>query len=567
MAGSSVLREFVIKLGFKQDEQQYRNFQNNLQNIVKSAVELSKAFVKTGEGVAVGLGAVGVALAGISKGMAGLYYSAQRTGSSAKDLDQLSYAFQQIGLSAEDAESSVESLAAARRNNPGLNGLLGSITGDPNQTNNSKAFIELMAQLRQQAPQIATQYAAMFGISDNVLTQLRNNGPEFSGAMVRRQQQYIKDGYDPNAAAQKAVEFQRHWDDMLARWQGVAVKASDVLLPAAERMMGWIDRLAGLIGSVDKATGGWATNLIAVGASLRLAGLASKLLTGNGLTGILKGVGKLLGGGATAAAEGAGAIAGEGAAGAGVLALLPELLPFIIAAVAVSAIAWMVMHPQQVGKAAAWVGHKAQDAGHAIASGAVKSAHWVMSGITSMTAHFEGYRDKVYKDIAGHQTIFYGHLLRAGETVQGLMKEGPAAVLARDLKDAAASVAKLVKVHLSNNQAQALSDLVFNVGAQKFAHSTLLRKLNSGDYAGAADQFQYWNKALVNGHMMAVQGLTNRRASEANLFRTGDKPVTISQKSDFHISSTDPQGAASEVDRRQRAANADLVRNFAGAIQ
>ncbi|EBY2991617.1 lysozyme, partial [Salmonella enterica subsp. enterica serovar Typhimurium] len=44
--------------------------------------------------------------------------------------------------------------------------------------------------------------------------------------------------------------------------------------------------------------------------------------------------------------------------------------------------------------------------------------------------------------------------------------------------------------------------------------STLLRKLNSGDYAGAADEFLRWNKA--GGKVL--NGLTRRREAERALF-------------------------------------------------
>ena len=94
-----------------------------------------------------------------------------------------------------------------------------------------------------------------------------------------------------------------------------------------------------------------------------------------------------------------------------------------------------------------------------------------------------------------------------------------------------------------------------------------MRKLNSGDFAGAADQFQHWNHALVNGHMTTLKALTDRRTAETNLFRAPDRPISIQQKTDYHINSTDPQGAASEVERRQGRLNSDMVRNLAGAVQ
>ena len=136
-------------------------------------------------------------------------------------------------------------------------------------------------------------------------------------------------------------------------------------------------------------------------------------------------------------------------------------------------------------------------------------------------------------------------------------------MLMSDLGDALKAVHKLVKVHLGQNQEKALADLVYNIGGDAFAKSTLLKKLNSGDFAGAADQFQYWNHA----HHRTIQALTDRRAMERDMFRTPDRPITIHQKNEYEISSTDPKGAADEIKRRQKDATADMVRNLAGAVQ
>ena len=88
--------------------------------------------------------------------------------------------------------------------------------------------------------------------------------------------------------------------------------------------------------------------------------------------------------------------------------------------------------------------------------------------------------------------------------------------LSHDVEDAADTVRRLVSVPLNQNQFDALVDLVFNIGEKQFASSTLLRKINAGDYAGAQEQFGRWN--LSAGKVMG--GLTNRRAAEADLFST-----------------------------------------------
>lgn len=75
-------------------------------------------------------------------------------------------------------------------------------------------------------------------------------------------------------------------------------------------------------------------------------------------------------------------------------------------------------------------------------------------------------------------------------------------------------LARLVKVPLTQHQWDALMCFVYNLGSANLASSTLLKLLNAGDYARAADQFPRWNKAAGK----EMPGLTKRRAAEQALF-------------------------------------------------
>ena len=94
-----------------------------------------------------------------------------------------------------------------------------------------------------------------------------------------------------------------------------------------------------------------------------------------------------------------------------------------------------------------------------------------------------------------------------------------------DLIEFEAMVDKAVTVKLNQNQFDALVSLVYNVGPGNRSKSgiiqlkdgrpsTLLRKLNAGDYAGAADQFDLW----ISKGTPAERGLRRRRAAEKALF-------------------------------------------------
>lgn len=110
-------------------------------------------------------------------------------------------------------------------------------------------------------------------------------------------------------------------------------------------------------------------------------------------------------------------------------------------------------------------------------------------------------------------TIGYGH---THTTKQGMkITAGQAeSLLRKDIAWVEKAVNKLVVVPLTQNQFDALASLVFNIGENGFANSTLLRLLNAGDYEGAANQFLRWNKQKG----VALKGLTKRREEERKLF-------------------------------------------------
>jgi GH24 family phage-related lysozyme (muramidase) len=142
--------------------------------------------------------------------------------------------------------------------------------------------------------------------------------------------------------------------------------------------------------------------------------------------------------------------------------------------------------------------------------------HKYQRGI-DLIKHFESLFLKAYQDPVGVWTIGWGHTglkhkdgtVHKGRTITESEAEE---LLKHDLRSFADRVTKLVKVKVTDDQFGALVSFDFNTGS--LHKSTLLKKLNAGDYDGAADEFLKWNKA--GGQVL--RGLTRRRKSERNLF-------------------------------------------------
>lgn len=133
---------------------------------------------------------------------------------------------------------------------------------------------------------------------------------------------------------------------------------------------------------------------------------------------------------------------------------------------------------------------------------------------------FENLSLTVYKDRGGAWTIGYGHLVKTGEkfypygTVKTITQSEAEQLLDSDMRSAVDAVSSSVKVALNETQKAALVSLAFNIGNGAFKNSTLLKKLNNGDYQGAADQFSAW----VYDNGVKVSGLVNRRNEERRIF-------------------------------------------------
>lgn len=138
------------------------------------------------------------------------------------------------------------------------------------------------------------------------------------------------------------------------------------------------------------------------------------------------------------------------------------------------------------------------------------------AAVVALTGGFEGTELTTYKDIGNILTYCTG----ATENAQWGKTYTPAeckAQLDRDLARHAEGVVACVKVPLTDGQKVAFVDAAYNIGVVAFCGSSMARRANAGDMAGACAALSMWDK--VRG--VPVKGLTTRRAAERKLCEVG----------------------------------------------
>lgn len=151
------------------------------------------------------------------------------------------------------------------------------------------------------------------------------------------------------------------------------------------------------------------------------------------------------------------------------------------------------------------------------------------------------YDDAVYptrpvrkgEKIKGTLTIGTGHTGSDVAVGMEITEAQSDALLDADLDIVERFIAENVTVELNDNQHAATVMFGFNIGIGALKKSSFLRKLNAGDYDGAAKELLKWVSTTINGKKVKSKGLVSRRAQEMALFNTpeGATVVAITPKS------------------------------------
>jgi GH24 family phage-related lysozyme (muramidase) len=243
MAGTSILKEFLVRIGFQIDPHEVSRVTDTLDDVESGAKDAAVGLELMGaEAAAVitaiiaGMTAAAKATMDAASDMDKLNFAAQRTGDSARNLTTFGYAMSQIGVDANQAVSAVEHMSSILRQSPGLNAFLGRIGVDTNAAPTEK-MIELVGKLRQMPQYLAAQYGKMFGLDEQTLYLMEQNYGKLQGFSKEGGDLLTKDQRDVNKEVLDANATMTQKRELGFREEDLKYKAADAAFPLANLAM------------------------------------------------------------------------------------------------------------------------------------------------------------------------------------------------------------------------------------------------------------------------------------------------------------------------------------------
>jgi lysozyme len=139
----------------------------------------------------------------------------------------------------------------------------------------------------------------------------------------------------------------------------------------------------------------------------------------------------------------------------------------------------------------------------------------------NLCKQFEGLSLTPYLDITGIPTIGYGSTYYENGTKvtmqdTAITEDRAVNLLMIKLTGFAQQILNVVTTTLNQNQLDALTDFVYNLGFESFKGSTMLTYINNSKWDLASEEFPKWD----HSGGVVVPGLLRRREAEQALFNS-----------------------------------------------
>lgn len=527
-----ILRDYLVALGFKIDENGWRGFNDKLMVTSRNAARM-------GSTVSAAAVEIGVATEKVAKQYEELYYVSQRTGSTVSNIKAIAFGFGQIGSNADASRAAIEGMSAAARLNPGVKSMFAGMGVD--MSNPVRGIGQLADVMKSRFGEagyfVAARFAGLAGVDESTFRQVWLNREKLRAQEEEHVRRQKEAGIDAEKFAADSVRFGDKLRTLQDRWGLLIDRVAIGWLPTLEKAVDIGNDFTAWLTRVDVASKGWLGTLGSVAAALGAIKAAGAAL---GVAGRLVGL-----------SGGAGGAAGLGLRGMALRALGP-----------VGAFAWgMGLGGEaNAGETPLRGGPHPSDAPKgksALAKSIVTTAQHLgidpLDLATAISYETGGTFDK-WK--AGPTTQWGQHrgLIQWGEPQRqkyGVNKDSTVeeqmAAVEKYLRDTGVRPgAKLLDIYSAINAGAVGRNGASDAGNGGAPGTVADKVAGMGDHRNNA-------RVLLGDTVLTSQG--------------GGATVNISQKNDIRVSGvSDPNRAAGAVGGELGRVNGDIVRNTASAV-
>lgn len=197
---SEVLREYLFKLAYQVDKQSSKGFTLDMAAVGKSAMRLGAVLIATGAAAA-------TMVQRFASQMDKLYYASQRSNASAANLQAIEYAASRVGIEGGKLTAIMEGLNTAFQIDPGKRGMVEAMGIDTAQ-DKAAVLVQLMEKLFAMDDIVGARMAqTILGMHESDYLQLKRNRAEFYKYVQEKQKSQGESGVDMDKAAEAGHRF------------------------------------------------------------------------------------------------------------------------------------------------------------------------------------------------------------------------------------------------------------------------------------------------------------------------------------------------------------------------
>lgn len=316
---ADILKEFLVAIGFKVDEAQYKKMTKGIADATKKVTEFALA-VETAA-VAVEAGVVKIA-----SQFEGLYWVGQRLHATVANVQSLSFAFKNLGGTGDQAIGALRAIQDFITTNPAGEGVihsLGVATKDSNgQLRDTADILKDLAARWRKMPfwQANVEATRLFGLDTEALRVLLRDTGKFGDAQAALAKKF---GVNQDEAAAASTRFMQNFRTVqmaaLLVFDKVLLKLQAPMESQLQKFLVWLEangdeiadkaikigtefinfltttgvlagRLVKFLIALDKSTGGLSTKILELGLAFKFLGVGSLI---EGLWALSKLIGSL----------------------------------------------------------------------------------------------------------------------------------------------------------------------------------------------------------------------------------------------------------------------------------